>query len=259
MGRKLNKISDERVRENLQEQLEWLTPRLAAPVPPGPATAQEKHLSTLGSIACEVGLMLYHQEKPPEEIRPYLARAAEFSLRALSLRGTPGPDEYRSLWEFEKAVNLTVCFGPAVGRAQAAVIPAWKYRAPEHPEHQPFADYLEALKAYLIGARPDDAAWQRLERHGLSDVASKEDRLFLLPKVQGLRAVATSEAATWNQALTALVKAHEAEAKRGELKLRFDGFICLPALMLAQLGRERGLSCDVRSPYLPLDLLGGVT
>jgi hypothetical protein len=256
MGLKLNKISDEIIRENLERELQWVEQKLAAPPPPEDDPVQvEKFYQMLGKLSCDVGRMLYQQERPPEEIRTHLKRAGAAFLRAIEVRPMPKGNDYRSPWEFEKAVNLIVCFCDRELRVKASQISSWQYRYPPHPEHDAFARYLEALKKYLGGNELDDEELAQVITHCLSDAASKEDRQFLLPKSEGLKAVARQQPINSERAISELVKAHETEAQRGEYKRSRDGLMSLPALMLAKLCQERGMACNVSSPYLPLQLL----
>jgi|GEM_PF-5965447 len=256
MGLKLNKISDEIIRENLERELQWMEKRLAAPPPPEDDPVQvEKYYYYLAIGSCDIGLMLYQQERPPAEIRTHLKRAGEAFLRSIEVRPMPKGTEYRSPWEFEKAVNLIVCFYNEELRVKASQIPPWKYRHPPHPEHDAYARYLEALKKYIGGNELDDEELAQVITHCLSDAASKEDRMFLLPKSEGLKAVARQQPNNSERAIGDVVKAHETEAQRGEYRRSRDGLMSLPALMLAKLCLERGMACSVSSPYLPLQLL----
>lgn len=91
-----------------------------------------------------------------------------------------------------------------------------------------------------------------------SDRASKEEMKFLLPKIRGVKAIMDSDQPAFHRAITDLVEAHKWEALRGEYRLMYEGLICLPGLMLAQLGREKQMDVTVKSDYLPLHLLGSI-
>jgi|SRR5436309_6288576 len=116
-------------------------------------------------------------------------------------------------------------------------------------------DYLDLVKGYLVGHTPTHAKMQQLEDSCTSDSASKESVVALRAKLRGLRGVMTLEAESWKQSIREVVDAHEWEARKGKYRQRVEGLISLPALMTAKLGIEVGLVCDVRSPYLPLNLL----
>jgi hypothetical protein len=118
-----------------------------------------------------------------------------------------------------------------------------------------FARYLANLKRFLAGNSQSNDDVKAILAHCSSDIASKEDRLFLLPKAKGLQAVAQGDQKSWEQSIAELLKAHEKEARQGELKLSFEAFICLPALMLVKLGMERQMKCTLDNPYLPVFLL----
>ena len=74
-------------------------------------------------------------------------------------------------------------------------------------------------------------------------------------KLRTLQAVAIKDGTAMNDAIGVLVEEHENEAKRGDNQKSSSGFICLPALMFAHLGSKANLTCTIKSPYLPLQLL----
>ncbi len=252
---KLNRISNQAVQENLEHTSRRLRTMLAEPAPTQNSAALERYFDAIGKDSIDVGLMMYQQEFPCDAIRSHLARGGKYLLSAIRHRGRPRPDEHRSPWEFEKVVNLVVCFHTQDVWTTAAEVQEWQYRHPAYPEDQRVADYLEMLKRFVNGTPLNAFTYQQLETYCASDIASREEFVFLLPKLRGLRALEAGDGSTWNRAIADLVEAHEIEAQRGEYRLLPDGFMCLPALMLVELGRERGLACLVKSPYLPLSVL----
>lgn len=256
MSLRLNKMTDQTIRELLDQRQESLATRLASPAPaPGPA--RERYATAVADMSFAIGAMLYQQEGDVAEIREHLARASVFFLQALTMRGTPGPTTRRNPYEFEKALALLVCFGDAGQRGRVAEIREEQYRVPPRPEQNAFAAYLDATKQFVASGTIDEQELDGVEQRCLTDTASKDERLSLLPKVRTLRAVVQSDEAGWNAALDNIIAAHEKEALHGEYTLLPDGLICLPAMMLAQLGAERGMTCQLNSAYLPNMLLRG--
>jgi hypothetical protein len=256
MPLKLNRVRDEVVRENLEYTLGRVRSLLAEPVSADPAD-RERYFHSLGRDSADAGLMLYQQEAPAREVRAHLARGGQCLLLGVLQRGRPAPGEYRGPWEFEKAVNLVVCFYTRPIRETAAFVQPWQYYYPPDANQERFVRYLEMLQGFISGTPFDPAVCRQIEAQCTSDTAPREDFVFLAAKLRGLRALEARDAPAWNQAIADLVRAHEGEARCGQYRRLPDGFLCLPALMLAQLGRERGLACSVKSPYLPLSLLEG--
>ena len=166
-------------------------------------------------------------------------------------------EEYRSPRDFEKALNLVVCFHTRPLRETAAQVQKWQYCHPPHADQERLVGYLEMLKMFVSGTPLNSTAYQQLESNCTSDIASREEFVFLVPKLRGLRALEAGDESAWNQAIADLVQAHEVEARCGAYRRLPDGLLCLPALMLLELGRERGLACSVESPYVPPSLLEG--
>jgi hypothetical protein len=255
VGLRLNKVSDEIALESLEHSMSILTKLLER----GPRSSNihdiENYYDAVGDTSCDIGMTLYQQQEDPHEIRVHLARAADFTLRKHACRPEPAPNTSRSPWFFKKAAELVICWGDVEKRRALATIHPWQYRNPPHPEHDGLAEYLELLVRFLAEQRLDVEMCFRLEERLASNTASKDDRQLLLPFARGLHEAMEGSSSRWNDAIAEIVKAHEIEAKKGEYKRSANGFMCLPGLALAQLGLERGLTCSIRSIYLPLQLL----
>ncbi|XXT18669.1 Imm49 family immunity protein [Sorangium sp. So ce429] len=255
MGLKLNKISDEIVKENLEHNLAKLSELTSR----GPRSSQpsdlEAYFDAVGSRSRDIGLAMYQQERDQRDIRAHLAKAADFLIREHAVRPPPAPNTSRSPWYFKQAIELGICWGDVEKRKALTSIQPWQYRNPPHTEHDGLVEYLQLLLRFVTEQRVEPASCQPVELRFTSDTASKEEREELLPGARGLRGVAERAEDLWNEAIADLVKAHEVEAKKGEYKRSEEGFMCLPGLALAKLGMERGLTCRVRSIYLPLALL----
>jgi Immunity protein 49 len=255
MGLKLNKISDEIAVEEIKRSFGAIHIRLAKLEASEDANEKLKHLRMLAKLNFEAGALLYQQEAQKEEIVWRLRSAAEYYVRFLSMRDEPKELEHRFVGEFEKAIDLVVCFGEKGLRRELAGIERWQYNFPEYDEHRIRADYSGVEKRFVGEGVLDEAELQRLEDYCSSDRASKEERKFVLPKIRGIKAIVSGDQASLNRAITDLIEAHKWEALRGEYRLMDEGLICLPGMTLAKLALERNMAAPVKSDYLPLRLL----
>lgn len=256
MPLKLNKIKDEIIQKNIEDTKSSLGPRLAAPPQTEDPLRLERYYRQTGNDCSMLGQMLYQQEGREEDIRNSLRQAGTLLLRMHTVRQPPQPGEYRIPWVFEKALNLLICFPDQTDPGTLVHLEQWRYYgSKESPEATQMVRYLGVLKSFLGGAAFDDKTALSIQDQVSLDTATKDERLFLSPKIKALRALARQDAVAFELALKELVQNHEAEAKKGELAKSFEAFICLPALMLARLARDRGMAFNVESPYLPVKLL----
>ena len=252
---KLNRISEDRARENAAATLDLLGRVLAVPVPGDPLKRQGFHESA-GRVSLKLGLLRYALESDPDVVRQLFRDAAAHLTRALVLRQPPDENTHRGPWEAEEWLNVAACFAKDPDRKAVAKLEPWQYRNPAHREHDALARYLLVLLRHL-GGQPLDTAGllEVIEACGAAN-AAKESRLFLLPAARGLLAVESQNLDDWNYALAQILSAHGREARSGDLKLLPGGFISFRALMLAKFGLDRGMVCRATSDYLPLALLG---
>jgi len=260
LGLKLNKISDQLAEREIKDNLQSI-PRLLAKLeaqleaPEYGVESLDYLLEKLAESNFETGTLLYQQKEPREEIISHLRSAAEYYIKFLSTRGEPEELLSRFVGNFEKTIELASCFVEKGLRRKLAGIERWQYYFPECDEYRTRADYLEVEKRFVANGVFDEAEFQRLEDYCSSDRASKEEREFLLPKIKGVKAIVSGDKDALNRAIENLLEAHKLEALQGVYRLMCDGLICLPGMMLAQLGRERNIAVTVRSDYLPLRLL----
>ena len=248
----LNKLDNDIIMEFLDSSIARLQ-KMFGPLIASAGTEQYYHV--VGTNSLDIGLIFYQQERKQEEIRKYLSQAGEAMIREHKLRTYPESNTYRHIWSFKQAIHLTVCFCTPQWRPNAAIIKEWQYRHPSDPDDDTLSLYLEALKPFIMGENLNENICQRVGERCLLDTASKEEYLLVLPEVQGLMAIEQKNLRSWETSIDALIKTHEKEAKRGEYRRDIEAFICLPALMLVQLGQEKGMTCKMKSPYLPLTLL----
>ena len=219
----------------------------------------------LADCSLSLGLQLYQQEGDPSEIRNHFARAGQNLLVAFS-------QKWLDPLELEKALALAVCFCPRSVYEDVDKIPEKNFNDPSAydnadksflaiggADHLVFfaglVQYLNLLRHFLASGQLDMVHWKQAEAACLKPGAAPYDAKVNLWKLRGLLAVTTKDATLFNEAMAKIVQDHEHEAQRGENQRSTRGFICLPAMMLAYLGREVELVCEVQSPYLPLHLL----
>lgn len=257
VGLKLNKISDQIAEKEIKDNLESIPHWIAGLKAPKDKFDKVRHLAKLAELNFETGALLYQQEAQKEEIISHLRSAAEYYVEFISARGEPEVvgEAPRFVGDFEKTVELVVCFGEKGLRRKLAGIERWQYYFPEDDEYRTRAYYLEVEKRFVAEGVLNEAELQRLEEFCSSDKASYEEKEFLLPKIRGLKALVNGDEAALNRAITDLIEAHKWEALQEAYRLMCDGLICLPGMMLAQLGRERNMAVTVKSDYLPLRLL----
>ncbi|MGA3402727.1 MAG: Imm49 family immunity protein [Acetobacteraceae bacterium] len=244
----LNQIAELRAQQSAAFTRELLADVLNEP-------AQSSLDASAGRLSLDLALLLYALESDRTEIRQCFRQAALHLSRDLAARQPPDPATHRSPCEAEMHINVIASFGTQDDRGRIAGLQPWQYRNPPYPEHAALARYLAALLPYVSGAPLDHAALDAVAAACETDNATKEDRLFLLPSVRGLAAVEARDARAWNLALAQRVAAHQDEARAGDVRLLPQGFICLGGMMLAKLGRDKGMACRATSDYLPLFLL----
>lgn len=249
----LNKLNNDIIIDFLDSSMARLDKKLLPP--PIASVGAEKYYHVVGINSFNIGLIFYQQEREHEKIRKYLSQAGEAMISEHELRTPPESNTYRHIWNFKQAIHLTVCFCTPEWRTNAAKIKKWQYQYPSDPDDDTLSLYLEALKLFIMGENLNDKICQLVVERCLLDTASKEEYLLLLPEVQGLMAIELKDLRSWEASIYTLIKTHEKEAKRGEYRRDVEAFICLPALMLVKLGQENGMTCQIKSPYLPIRLL----
>lgn len=254
MTLKLNRVTDDIIRENLEFDLARFDRMIKSPpIAPG-VEASQRYNSGIGDTACRIGLMLYQQESPTESIRNYLCQAARFQLKGYLANYQPTPRMYCSPLAFEKALALTVCFADRLDRKLLINVERWKYCSGTIPDEDLIADFLDLLIGFLDNGETLVEKFAGLVEACTVETASRLLRLFILPRIEAFISIVESTSNSWNAAIAALLKEHEFEAKHGAYRRRDVGLICLPALMLAKLGTENSMQCTISSPYLPLFL-----
>jgi hypothetical protein len=267
MGLRLNKLADDRILESLPHTVRrietsnaWLTQN--------PSPDIQKLIRCHEGLAqnhLDAGLRLYQLERNHDEVAAHLHSAARHAIAYFQLLQKPSESEMRQFSQFEQLLNLLICFGTAEMRNAAGGIPKEIYHfttgshykesyAPSPPE-EGIIEYLEILKNVAGGKHWDESAYQHAQMMCRDEKATRRERVVTLAKLGAVWAEVHGNSDIWNQKITEIVTEHKQVAMRGDWKHDINAFICLPGLAMAQLGRQRGLTCALQSPYLPLDLL----
>lgn len=244
----LNQIPQARLREQWTTQQQKLADKLNSPV------RLKSFDETAGRMAMRLAMVGHALSEDAERIAGYFSLAAGHLAAALAQRPAPEESEHRGPYQAELFLNLVGAFGDDVACQLCAGLRPDQLRWPEHPVHDTQALYLNQLLRMLGGERLDPDAVADIGRRCKLAQASRADRRFLQPSLDGLGALERDDERAWNLALAQLVEAHAEEATQGELALQPEGLVCMRALMLARLGLNADMDCSIDSPYLPIYL-----
>jgi len=245
---RLNAIPEARLRELWTTLPEQLANLLQRPV------RLESTDESAGRMALTLAMAGHALSEDGAVIAHYFVQSAGHLAAGLAQRPPAEEGEHRGPYESELFLNVAGAFGDESARRLCAGLRPDQLRWPRHAAHETQAMYLEQLQRTLAGDRLDAAAMQEVARRCASAQASREDRRFVQPALEGLAAIERADDRAWNVALAQLVEAHAEEAGQGDLKFQPEGLVCMRALMLAGLGLEAGLDCRIDSPYLPIYL-----
>jgi hypothetical protein len=244
----LNQIPAARLRElwtTLPGQLENLLQR-----PVRLASTDEN----AGRMALTLAMAGHALSEDGARIAGYFALSAGHLAAALAQRPPAEEGDHRGPYESELFLDVVGAFGDDTACRLCAGLRPDQLRWPEHAAHETQWLYLQQLQRILAGGRLDPAAAHEIAERCASAQASREDRRFVQPSVEGLAAVERTDERAWNVALAQLVEAHAEEATQGDFKFQPEGLVCMRALMLAGLGLDAGMDCRIDSPYLPIYL-----
>jgi hypothetical protein len=244
----LNQIPEARLRAQWTTQQQKLEDKLNSPV------RLQSFNETVGRMAMRLAMVGHALSEDADRIAGYFSLAAGHLATAIAQRPAPEESEHRGPYEAELYLDLVGAFGDDHAWQLCAALRADQLRWPEHPVHDTQAMYLSQLLRILGGDRLDPGAVHEIGRRCALAQASREDRRFLQPSLDGLGALERDDERAWNLALAQLVEAHAEEATQGELALQPEGLVCMRALMLARLGLDADMDCRVDSPYLPIYL-----
>jgi hypothetical protein len=244
----LNQIPEARLREL------WTTlPGQLANLLQGPVRLKSVD-ENAGRMALTLAMAGHALSEDGARIAEYFALSADHLAAALRQRPPAEEGDHRGPYESELFLNVVGAFGDDTARRLCAGLRPDQLRWPEHAAHETQAMYLKQLQRILAGDRLDPTATHEIAKRCTSAQASREDRRFLQPSLEGLAAVECNDERAWNVALARLVEAHAEEATQGDLKFQPEGLVCMRALMLASLGLDAGMDCRIDSPYLPIYL-----
>lgn len=255
MARKLNKIGAKASEDQVARYTKYLAGKLdAEPDPADPSRG--RYFALVGHYSMWLGLYEYMLETPEPVIVKHLGRAANAYQSMFELRPRPdGPTGSREPRKFEQALALAACFGHPACLRGLSQLEEWAYRHPPRPETDAYAAYLGALKFVVANEAGDGHEAERALSACRTAGAAQDVPEEIANRIYALLALVEGDAVGFNKHLADVVRAHERDARTGELSDMQEGFICLEALGLAGLAKRQGVSVTVSSVYLPLQLL----
>jgi tetratricopeptide (TPR) repeat protein len=131
-----------------------------------------------------------------------------------------------------------------------------------------FPRVWEEVEAYKLDPR-GDALWALYGYSLVRLISSKDQEAAdyapgLLKKPQAkdcfamgktIQAIIERDQPAFGAALDSLLNAHRGMAKFGGLRETAEGFLCLPAMSLSRMARERGMTVSAESEYLCMGYL----
>jgi hypothetical protein len=216
---------------------------------------QETHFARLADIAVELGLAAYQQELPKQEVVNYLALAAESLMKMYASRQNRAAvqTERNPMMWLLRDFGAVVCFGDLSRRRELGDLQRWKYDD-ETSSFGKLHPLIEAVQRHLRGETVPKSFEAALLEMRARKATSRDVEIFA-PLGDALLGVLEINGKVWNDGLQKYLDWHVEQSLYGDWKLLPKAFIALPALGFAKLGIERGLTCTVQSPYLPLFLI----
>jgi len=222
--------------------------------------AAPRYLEQLAGLYFELAIACHERSKPRDETLRSLRLAGEYSVRDYEARREPAPNSARNLYELiQRKLALVVCFCAPEWRKRLVKQPSWSYDAPTGNKNAfpYFRAYLRQALHFVEHGTVRDADQERLlaELDGEKGPKKEQEGEEVLAGLVALAAIDRKDESALHGALRALVLLHERRAKKGVYRNMLEGRIFMNGMFLAQIARERGLSVDLSSSYLPLELL----
>lgn len=197
--------------------------------------------------------LLAHRDGDAATVRTHLRAAAAHGVQRWQEGRLGAATGNTRLLDFEATLMPTVAVGDAALRRRLAEIPQETWLRPETVRDLRLAEAF--LRLVQVGA---DAPVEPLSAASAPapGVQLTHPWDWAGPLDLGIAAVLNRDQPALTDACRALLQAHAAAATAGDWQRVPEGLIALWALALEAVARRHGLSCDLRSPYLPLAALG---
>ena len=252
--RQLNTFTAEHMRELLGGYLSSLQTNEGLLAQTFEAAKRADLLEAIRTDACDAGLLGYGLGIPPAEIRAFFERSAN-AVQELFHEGVESP--WKTPAALIQAVELSLI---AQGKIKAAELAAFGHYGPgAYRSGGFFADELIVVhvNAYCACVRGETKLSIQLAQDGLTRAGGRRDPFIsnLNDQLTALLAVQTGDGQRFSQALSAILDDHKKKATKGRLREDTHGLLSISALALAQLALTIGITFDISSPYLPLELL----
>jgi hypothetical protein len=119
------------------------------------------------------------------------------------------------------------------------------YKLKPNSGYSPIAHYSYCVADFLNGDN-DTKYWidKLLEKPSVKDIFFGGE---------AFQAIVNHNETEFNQALSALLKIHDGQAKHGALRETAEGLICMPAMSLIYLAMKNGIAITTESEYIAPD------
>ncbi|MAD47326.1 MAG: hypothetical protein CMI02_05190 [Oceanospirillaceae bacterium] len=202
---------------------------------------------------------IFYQQEDNDRSRRYLKIAAEASAYELFYQEPPQIIEHtRTPWEYIEALEIVTSFGSMEDLNMLLDVDEIKFfhgTAEELEECQFLADTAFWLREYLSNETLEKGLIDKLIKLSVSKRIGREEKHFVVPLVNGLKALVEDDRNSWNASIQQALDAHLKEIKSGDYRDDIQGFICMPGMMLIKLGANKGWHTDIDSLYLPKQLM----
>lgn len=112
----------------------------------------------------------------------------------------------------------------------------------------PMAHYCYSVMEILFPSSGDITAW-------IKDLLKRPKYKDLYAAGLALQAIVDREQSAFTDSMGLLLKAHEGQAKHGDLRWTPEGWLSLPAMSLSYLAKKNGLKVEIENEYLSLGYL----
>ncbi len=232
-----------------------------------------RYLEQLANLYFDLGIACYEAEEPRPAVLQALRLAGEYTVLEREARREPISVTSRNFYELiQRTLGLVTCWCSKEWRHRLLRLPRWAYDWPFDPEHvfdrasrpEPRKKELRYFRGYLRQALhfleegaliPADLEALLPALEGGKGPKKEQEGEETLSSLRALLALARKDGEALDEALDSLLELHGRRARRGPYRAMPEGRICMNGMFLTQLARESGLSVNVSSPYLPLDLL----
>ncbi len=246
MSKTLNKLPEEKIKKDLARSLKGVDKfyREAVSNPHDYMLNDKVSYSSM-----RAALMLYQQGS--DDYTKYFKIFCEVSANKYEALDIPRSDsETRNPWGFIYTLITAICYGEDQEIKRLLSIKEEIYCSPktEPPEYP--LNTARHLKTVFSGNKTDDYCAKEIKTQ--ENKLNHEEAMYLKSLNDGLSAITNTDHKAWAGSIDACLEKHIEEVEQGDLKLKVEAFICLPALVLHKIGNAIDFNYDNKSKYLPV-------